>query len=536
MGNSPGREEEPERDRRLNDACRGCDFDEVKRLVEVEGVDPTESEPKFLWFDCQCAGPPARDIARYLHAKGVANYDAATAVEVDDLERVKEVIAESNLQHREKLLRKARSAAMARYLFDILGRREGSYGDGIYDLHSACALGDVDRIREIAHAAGTRFDVNEGQLFGRMMSEFWVCAYTTPEAREAAAAEQREKHHMTVEWTLALSYPIERAAFYAPSLDALRCLVEEFGANVETLLEVPGRNSGERVTLRERAISLGRLDVARYLSEHGARAPWHGDAAAAARVLNAAAELESPGVLASLLDPSNGETFDINSVDERSHSPLWCAINYRRVENVKLLLAHNANIEPDNVRQVVRSCDVELASLLLERPGVSVLPKHVCQIDFERESDEDCRTFLEFLHTRGVDLSTAWDTHLVKINEHSWRNDDAGDGPVRTHRCLHEATAAAAVRCIEFLLSVGCDPDALAHPPMSSSDTEVLADDISAFRWSRTYGTEYSNEEDEPRVVAVRRLFEDARRARQGQKEDGTKRNKRPKRGRECDA
>lgn len=231
----------------------------------------------------------------------------------------------------------------------------------------------------------------------------------------------------------------------------------------------------------------------------------------AVRALNSAAQRESPDALACLLD-SNSEDFDINGVDERSHSPLWIAINYERVANVKLLLANGAKIEPENVRQVTRCCNVELASLLLEHPGVRVLPKHVCAIDFEHESDEDCRTFLQFLHSRGVDLTAAWHTHLVKIDEYSTTTDDAGDGPVRTYRCLHQATAAAAVRCVELLLSVGCDPDALAHPPMRMSDDEVLADDISAFRWSRHYGTEYSCEDDEPRVRAVRRLFEDARR------------------------
>ena len=477
---------------------------------------------------------------------GAPHYDATAAVEVDDLERLKEVIDEphvirgepaspaQNLRHREGLLRKARSTTTARYLFDILGRREGSYGDGVYDLHRACELGDIDRIREIARAEGTRFDVNEGQLFWIGMSDIWVCAYTTPEAREVVTAEQQKKRHTTPEDTLKLSYPIERAAFGPSSLDALRCLVEEFDANVETLLEVGGP-SGERVTLRELAVSRGRLDVARYLSERGARAPWHGDAAAAVRALNSAAECESPNALASLLDPSNGEDLDLNAVDQRSHSPLWIAINYCRVANVKLLLAHGAKVEPENVRQVARSCNVELASLLLEQPGVSVLPQHVCAIGFDRESDDDCRAFLELLHARGVDLNAAWHTHLVKLNEYSHTYDDAGDGPVRTFRCLHEATAAAAVRCIEFLLSVGCDPDAPAHPPNLASDTEVLADDISAFRWSQQYGTSFSDEDEEPRVLSVRRLFEDARRALQAKEKVGgskpTKGSKRQRRG-----
>mmetsp|Transcript_20758 Transcript_20758/g.41154 ORF Transcript_20758/g.41154 Transcript_20758/m.41154 type:complete len:162 (+) Transcript_20758:52-537(+) len=153
MGNAESSDEDDPNDGTvlLSRAIKNGDLAEVKRLVDEVGFDPKvgSEEGSFYWDRplSECMLVPkggARGIAQYLHAKGAPGYDADVAVEVGDLDRLKELHEASPMGADlacKSLKRSSYSGnvSMARWIFDSMGG--DSDRESAYDLLTACNSG-----------------------------------------------------------------------------------------------------------------------------------------------------------------------------------------------------------------------------------------------------------------------------------------------------------------------------------------------------------------------------------------------------------
>ena len=120
--------------------------------------------------------------------------------------------------------------------------------------------------------------------------------------------------------------------------------------------------------------------------------------------------------------------------------------------------------------------------------------------------DKRALAVLELLHSRGTDLAAAYRT--------------TQDGVTYNFFALHDATMHAATSCIQFLLSIGADPDAVGCSP--DHQKPGTADD-----WEGNFDLKYSNIYGDginlipSKVDPVKALFERAREAKQGGKKAG---------------
>ena len=78
----------------LDAAVDRDDLAEVRRLVEVEGLNPGGDPEGGAWANplLRCTD---KRIARFLHSKGCPNYSVEVSVQCDDLDRVKELASTS---------------------------------------------------------------------------------------------------------------------------------------------------------------------------------------------------------------------------------------------------------------------------------------------------------------------------------------------------------------------------------------------------------------------------------------------------------
>ena len=431
---------------------------------------------------------------------------------MSDLKRVKELVdsGEEDLAVGRacRLIRECRRAGIARWLFNYAGA--DSDREKVYHITKACRLGDLERIKALAATPG--FDINTGYLKPMPGCGEDIVPYTTDAEREKLNERLIEKYRRTCGATCTqLLYPLQAVWIqqtpFQPEVAAY--LINELGADTEILVEAIHRGDG-MVTLMANAVSLGRMDVIEFLGKQGAKAPWEsGEDAAAKCLLDAAASRSGPEMLQSFLgDEERAKSFDLTCTDKFGRTPLNLACVLKREANVEYLLRHGgagATISPEDVRAACNQSNIAILTLLLDHGGT--LPPDnevVTMISFS--DDKQALAILELLHSRGTDLAAAYRT--------------TQDGVTYNFFALHDATMHAATSCIQFLLSIGADPDAVGCSP--DHQKPGTADD-----WEGNFDLKYSNIYGDginlipSKVDPVKALFERAREAKQGGKKAG---------------
>lgn len=503
----------------LNTAIGRGDLDAVKRYIEVDDLSPNGApggsgwEHPLLGACVNASNDGGKDlhIARYLHSKGARGYGIATAAQMGDLERIKELVdsKEEELAAGRacRLIPQCWQVEIARWLFDYAGA--DSNREEAYHITIACRLGDLERVKAIATAT-PGFDINTGYLKPMAGCGDDIVPYTTDAEREKLNEQLIKTYRRTCDTTCTqLLYPLEVVCIqqhpFQPKVAAY--LINELGADIEILTETSSGSDRILLTLSAIAINLSRMDVLDFLSKHGAKAPWKGGGEAAAKcLLDAASSKEGTEMLQFLLDDEErAKCFDLTCTDKFGRTPLNRACVFEREENVKYLLGHGgagatAIISPKDIRAACEKSNSTILTLLMNHGGV--LPPNnevVTMISFT--DDDRALAVLKLLHSRSIDLVAPF----AKTQ----------DGTTYNFFALHDATMHGAISCIEFLLSIGADPNAIGCS--SNHQKPGLADD-----WKGNLDLQYGNVYGDginlimSKVNPVKALFERAR-------EDGKK-------------
>lgn len=484
----------------LSAAVDRGDLDAVRRLVEVDGLDPNGDPDSGGWDHplLRCAD---RRVARYLHSRGARGYGPDAAARANDLDRIQELAGDIDAARACALIGRCAGPEVARWLFDRAGA--DSDREGAYHVVKACGLGDLARIRRLAAAPG--FDVDRGWLKPMPGCGEELVPYTTEDAR-AELNERLVKKYRRVSSAKCtqLIYPLQAACFhqnpFRPEVAAY--LIDELGADKEILFEAASLDK-EWLTPMAMAVRRGRMDLVTFLAEKGAKAPWEcGKEAAAKCLLDAAADGGAEMLRFLLGDEERARRFDLTCEDKFGRTPLNLACTLGREANVEFLLSRGeVGVSPNDISAACRDCNVAILRLLLDHGGT--LPPDngvVTMINFE----EDGRALevLQLLQNHGADLAAP----------HVARGDD---GEAYKLFALHDATMHGARSCVEFLLSNGADPDAAGGCPCHPGPG--LADD-----WEGNLDLKYGNAYGDGvclipgRVAPVKALFERARATRRG--------------------
>ncbi|KAL7546807.1 hypothetical protein ACHAWF_010141 [Thalassiosira exigua] len=530
MGNelSGGGGEHDERYDALNSAVERGDLEAVKRCIETEGLSPDGPPGCSVWDRplTVCAdadnGGEGKAIARYLHSRGASGYDLQMAARVDDLDRAKELVdsGEEDLDGGRAcgLIRDVcRSAGVARWLYDHAG--EGSERDEAYDITRACELGDLERIKTLAGRPG--FDVNAGYLMPMPGCGKDSFPYTTEDERKKINKRLQVKYGRTSDaMCTQVLYPLQAACMrqspFKPEVAAY--LIDELGASTEMLLE-GSRRKDRKVTLCQSAAGLGYAEVVDFLLQKGAKAPWASGKEEAAECLIDAAALKTPERLQFLLgDEERAKCFDFSCRDKFGRTPLNLAVVLEREANVEFLLGRpGVVVSPDDVSAALSQSNASILTLLVENGG-ALPPNNAAVTMLSFQADGRARSVLELLHDRGADLTAP----CVETE----------NGKTRRYYAVHAATMDGAVSCLEFLFSVGADPDAVGWSPSDPDSREAgRADD-----WEGNPGLKYSQVYTDgygitfpDKVEPVKALFERARGAKRKGKGKGKRSDKKPR-------
>lgn len=282
-------------------------------------------------------------------------------------------------------------------------------------------------------------------------------------------------------------------------------LIKELGAHTD--IQIADLGGGEKVTLMAKAVHLGRLEIIQFLVQQGAKPFWeNGEEAAAKCLLDAAASRNDNGteMLTFFLgDEERAKFFDLSCKDKFGRTPLNLAIVLERGANVEFLLQHGGAgvvVSSKDIDAACNNCDVAILTMLLDHGGK--LPpnnKIVTMISFD--DDNRALAVLKLLHSRDADLVAPYISSV--------------DGAPSRFFLLHDATVQAATSCIEFLFSIGADPDAMGCSP--GHLTLGKADDWEGnldLKYSNVYGDGVSLQPN--RVGPVKALFKQAREAKGG--------------------
>ena len=196
----------------------------------------------------------ALHIARYLHGKGAKGYDMGAAVEVGDLDRLKEIVAteamdfKSNKKVREqgcaalKRCTYSGNSGMAKYLFQQLGQ-DSPQANNAYNLGVAMHLGDRDRMDEIA--AAEAFDINAMELVDQSILSDTRLAYKGNKAGwDKAEQEFIKTYHRTSSHShkyLSLDFPLKNAV-HTGNADTLSWVLDK-GADPNQAFDYDGRET-----------------------------------------------------------------------------------------------------------------------------------------------------------------------------------------------------------------------------------------------------------------------------------------------------
>lgn len=506
---------------KLNDAVERGDLDAVKRFIEVDGLSPNGASGKCSWDHpllgacVNASNDGGKDVlvARYLHSKGARGYGIATAVQMSDLERVRE-LADSGEEELAagracRLIRDCRSVDIARWLFEYAGA--DSDREEAYHVTKACELGDLERIKALATVPG--FDINTGYLKAMPGCGENIVPYTTDADREKLNEELIKTYGRTCDTKCTqLVHPLQIACLqqkpFQPEVAAY--LIKELGAHTD--IKSAALGGDKKATLMANAVHLCRLEVIQFLGQQGAKALWeNGEEAAATCLLDAAASRSGSGteMLKFFLgDENRAKCFDLSCKDKFGRTPLNLACVLERGANVEFILQHGGKgvvVSSKDVEAACNHCSPAILTMLLDHGGT--LPPNnevVTMISFR--DDDRALAVLKLLHSRGADLTAPY------IKSH--------DGTTFRFFMLHDATLQAATSCIEFLFSIGADPDAIGcspdhQKPGKADDWESNLD----LKYSNIYGDGVSLQPS--RVRPVKALFEQAREAKGGDKKTG---------------
>lgn len=434
------------------------DLSKVRKLMEIQGF-PVDGDPGGDQFEvplmcCQLvSGSKAMHIARYLHSKGAKGYDMGAAVEVGDLERLREIVARkgTDFKSNEKARRQGCAAikrcsysengAMAKYLFEQLGPGTAE-AEEAYNLSVAMHLRDTERMDAIAATDG--FDINRTELVGSILSDTRLAYNGDKAAWDKAETEFIEKHRrasLRKGKYLQLDFALKSATITC-NVDNLSWVLDQ-GADANSPFDYDNEETAITFSLSKGS----NPEVVECLLKHGVSPPWLVSNEAAVITLNNAMHRCNPhakdndaeGIsMVRYLLREHAASFMLALHGTGDGSPLHTACGRGDPDLVRLLLESGAVVagagsdtlmtEVISSSRYSRGVSVteELISLLHEH-GCKVEPAaFVCRLNFdERDSGnggDACLPLLKHLHSLGIDITAAARESDTKVEAQNCQN------------------------------------------------------------------------------------------------------------------